>query len=309
MPQAKAKTTGRTAKRSHSKALPGKTVRRRGTAVPGPKPKYHPSFCQNLIEHRRAGNPFVTLGAVVGCGKTTLYEWVKQYPEFRHAHEVGTSLAMQWWVRQGMEGLFEGTETSGTGAERVTNRKRLNYPLWRFMMFNLFAWRPESDTYATPADEIPEPKPDPFAIFSKADEANPEQPQGRGYWDGWEDGFEEGKEDALAAGDSELPDEEEEEEPPAVGSPRAASPKPKPGKSSVEKAAAPKRTPKPERPKDHANPGPGSKPEYSPGRNMPAPQAPPKPPVNPMRTDGSLIRYDEHGEVVWPPNQRRFQQM
>ena len=43
------------------------------------------------------GYSFSTFGAIVGTGRTTLYEWVARYPEFKKAKQRGESLAQMYW--------------------------------------------------------------------------------------------------------------------------------------------------------------------------------------------------------------------
>ncbi len=51
--------------------------------------KYKDEFCQMLIDHMSQGMSYETFGAEVDCGKTTLYDWEKKYPEWVEAKDIG----------------------------------------------------------------------------------------------------------------------------------------------------------------------------------------------------------------------------
>lgn len=51
--------------------------------------KYKPEYCDMLIEHMAEGFSFESFGGKVRCGRTTLYDWVANFPEFAEAKEIG----------------------------------------------------------------------------------------------------------------------------------------------------------------------------------------------------------------------------
>jgi len=51
--------------------------------------KYKPEFCELLIKHFEEGGAFNSFPAVCGVVRSTLYEWVNRYPEFKEAKSIG----------------------------------------------------------------------------------------------------------------------------------------------------------------------------------------------------------------------------
>jgi len=64
---------------------------------------YHPpvqfkeEYCEMLIKHIGEDNcSFESFGAVVKCGKDTLYKWMKEIPEFAKAREIGEAMDLKF---------------------------------------------------------------------------------------------------------------------------------------------------------------------------------------------------------------------
>lgn len=62
---------------------------------------YKPEYCQALIDHMKQGNPFETFATVCNCGRRTLYQWEKEYPDFSQAKEKAFELCAQFYVDLG----------------------------------------------------------------------------------------------------------------------------------------------------------------------------------------------------------------
>lgn len=58
---------------------------------------YKPEFCQMLIDHMAQGFSFRSFGAVVECGRSTLYDWVNEYEDFKNAKKIGEEKALQYY--------------------------------------------------------------------------------------------------------------------------------------------------------------------------------------------------------------------
>lgn len=89
---------------------------------------YKPEYAEALIKHMGAGYSFESFAAVVGRNRDTMYEWVKQYPDFSDAKKKGTDLALLYWESLGLLGA------SG-------KQKGFNVVAWIFNMKNRFGWR------------------------------------------------------------------------------------------------------------------------------------------------------------------------
>lgn len=59
--------------------------------------KYKPEYCQMLIDHMAEGYSFRSFGAVVECGRQTLYEWVNRVPEFKAAKRIGEEKGLMYY--------------------------------------------------------------------------------------------------------------------------------------------------------------------------------------------------------------------
>ncbi len=58
---------------------------------------YKSEFCEMLIQHMSQGLSYESFGAVVKCGRTTLYDWERKHPEWVKAKQEGTSVALKFW--------------------------------------------------------------------------------------------------------------------------------------------------------------------------------------------------------------------
>lgn len=55
------------------------------------KTTYKKDFCLKLVEHCKKGYDISSFGATIGVARSTVYEWIHAYPDFKLAHEVGIS--------------------------------------------------------------------------------------------------------------------------------------------------------------------------------------------------------------------------
>lgn len=58
---------------------------------------YKSEYCQMLIDHMSEGFSFRSFGAVVECGRATLYRWADAHPEFARAKQIGEEKALQYY--------------------------------------------------------------------------------------------------------------------------------------------------------------------------------------------------------------------
>ncbi len=72
------------------------------TTKPAPKrsgghpTKYQPEYCETLIEHLGAGYSFESFAGLLRVNKSTIYNWLVLYPEFKEAKEVADGLSRLW---------------------------------------------------------------------------------------------------------------------------------------------------------------------------------------------------------------------
>jgi len=97
----------------------------------GRKPKYRPEMCEIAKQSLADGYSKEATAGILGVGKTVLYEWIAQKPEFADAIEQGESLSQQWWEDKGREACADGN---------------INATVWSMNMKNRFGWKDKSET-------------------------------------------------------------------------------------------------------------------------------------------------------------------
>lgn len=63
--------------------------------------KYSDKYPEMLIQHMADGGRFETFAGVIGVGRTTIYEWLENKPEFAMAKDVGHSKSFLYWENLG----------------------------------------------------------------------------------------------------------------------------------------------------------------------------------------------------------------
>lgn len=108
------------------------------------KTDYKTSYCKELIEHMKSGHTLASFAFKVNVARSTLYNWIKQYSEFREAYEIGYSAALYYHeilLNEGMKGTCSNIEGS----------KGINSNLLTFALKTRF--RDEySENYAKPLE-------------------------------------------------------------------------------------------------------------------------------------------------------------
>jgi hypothetical protein len=94
--------------------------------------KYNPVFCELLIEHGKTGMSFEAFAGQIGVVKSTLYEWVKEHPEFSDAKKVAEDYCRYTWEKIGIMGA-RGLLPGFSAASFVFNMK------------NRYGWKDKQD--------------------------------------------------------------------------------------------------------------------------------------------------------------------
>jgi hypothetical protein len=87
--------------------------------------KYDPSICAKVPELFEDCSSITQVAVKLGIGRSTLYEWIDAYPEFKKAMELGlnkSEAAMEKLALEGAKGLYE----------------KFSAPMLIFMMKNRF---------------------------------------------------------------------------------------------------------------------------------------------------------------------------
>jgi len=88
--------------------------------MPAGRPtKYDPKYCEMIIEEFRKGGHMRTFADLVDVEKKTLYNWMKEYPEFLHARNKALNASAVFWNKIGI-GLASG-KLKGNAAAYIFN--------------------------------------------------------------------------------------------------------------------------------------------------------------------------------------------
>ncbi len=103
-------------------------------------------YCAMLIDHMADGLSFESFAGVVGVCEQTLYNWLKEFPEFLESKSKGKPKSRLFWEKVGRDGLHNETIKDGDG---MTVTKSINATIWIFNMKNRFGWRNNDEPKAT----------------------------------------------------------------------------------------------------------------------------------------------------------------
>lgn len=92
--------------------------------------KYKPDFPQKLKDHMAAGFSFESFAGVIEVGVSTMWQWVKQYPEFGEAKKVGHAKSLLYHEKDAIEHM---------------NAPNYKEKIWMFGMKNRFGWTDKLD--------------------------------------------------------------------------------------------------------------------------------------------------------------------
>ena len=102
--------------------------------------KYEDAYTQLVEDHLAHGLSFDSFAGVIGVNQDTLFNWLKKYPAFRDARDVGFQKGLLFWERMGLAGATGKLKGFNTGA-------------WIFNMKNRFRWRDRHELKALGPDE------------------------------------------------------------------------------------------------------------------------------------------------------------
>jgi len=92
----------------------------------GAPTKYDPSWMLARVTDLMAdGASKVEVAASLGIRGETLYQWIKEYPDFSDAIKKGEELCAAWWEKNGRVNL---------------QNEKFNATLWYMNMKNRFRW-------------------------------------------------------------------------------------------------------------------------------------------------------------------------
>lgn len=85
---------------------------------------YKPEYCETIQEWGAQGKSIAWMAASLGQAKKTLYNWMKEHPEFLHAMERAQTLSQLWWEDAGQSGMTAERFNSSVWAKNMNCRFR-----------------------------------------------------------------------------------------------------------------------------------------------------------------------------------------
>lgn len=80
--------------------------------------KYKEDYPEMLINHMSQGFSYESFGAVVEVGKTTMYDWEKQHPEWKKAKGIAFNKAQQF-MEQRLIAKIAGQTIQGVDTKKI----------------------------------------------------------------------------------------------------------------------------------------------------------------------------------------------
>ena len=90
-----------------------------------PRVEYNPEFCEEVMRLGAEGMSINSISLHLGTTFVSVYNWIKNYPEFKAAMEAAEQLSRGWWEEQGRINL---------------NNRNFNAILYMMNMQNRFKW-------------------------------------------------------------------------------------------------------------------------------------------------------------------------
>lgn len=78
--------------------------------------QYKKEWCEALVKHMSQGHSFSTFSTICGVTRTTMYEWVEKFPEFRDAKINGEEAAKKFLEKRLMAKI-SGQDLSSIGID------------------------------------------------------------------------------------------------------------------------------------------------------------------------------------------------
>lgn len=80
----------------------------------GDRTLYKPEYCDVAVGLLEQGYSMEAVAAEIGVTRVTLYNWIKEWPDFAGAVEIGKPKAAKWWedrAREAATGAADGNPT------------------------------------------------------------------------------------------------------------------------------------------------------------------------------------------------------
>ena len=89
---------------------------------------YKPEYCEEVIALGKLGKSTEAIGAILGVGTKTLYNWRDENPEFLHALELAKEFELQWWEDIAQLHMIENKESDKINASIWSRSMAARFP-------------------------------------------------------------------------------------------------------------------------------------------------------------------------------------
>jgi transposase len=89
---------------------------------------YDPKYCEEVIALGKIGKSVEAIGAILGVGTKTLYNWRDQHEEFLHAMDMAKEFELQWWEDIAQTHMIENKESDKINATIWSRSMAARFP-------------------------------------------------------------------------------------------------------------------------------------------------------------------------------------
>ena len=89
---------------------------------------YDPKYCEEVIALGKIGKSVEAIGAILGVGTKTLYNWRDQHEEFLHALDMAKEFELQWWEDIAQTHMIENKESDKINASIWSRSMAARFP-------------------------------------------------------------------------------------------------------------------------------------------------------------------------------------
>ena len=89
---------------------------------------YKPEYCEEVIALGKIGKSVEAIGALLGVGTKTLYNWRDQHEDFLHALDMAKEFELQWWEDIAQTHMIENKESDKINATIWSRSMAARFP-------------------------------------------------------------------------------------------------------------------------------------------------------------------------------------
>jgi hypothetical protein len=86
--------------------------------------KYREAYCDAVVEHMAEGASLTSFAAEIGVARSTINEWMEQFPEFSEACARAKAKCAAWWEKANRRLATTGEGNQGACKLGLTNMAR-----------------------------------------------------------------------------------------------------------------------------------------------------------------------------------------